>query len=166
MLLEYKELTRALSDLEFLKKYTVYSSLKDSPIHFGQPPVLDYLEKHGDCTQTELAGAMGVSPASMAVSIKRMQKSGLVEKKNSNKDLRCNKISITKLGKEQLDELKKSFERIDCELFTGFSDEELNELYGYIERINKNLSDNMTDNKGFEKFVKKTISAEKEGKNV
>ena len=159
--MEYKTLNKALADLEFLKKYTVYSSLKDSPIHFGQPPVLEYLQQNGDCTQNELAGAMGVSPASMAVSIKRMQKSGLVVKKSSTKDLRCNKISITDEGIKCLEQLKASFEEIDNTMFSDFSEEELLQFKEFIDRLNSRLFDNLNDKKGFEKFVKKNLYCEK-----
>ena len=97
-MLELKELSHSFIRLECVKRFTMHNMLKDSGVYFGQPPILDFLEKNGVCTQNELAKALEVSPASIAVSIKRMQKNGVVEKIADENDLRCNRISLTGKG--------------------------------------------------------------------
>ena len=153
MSFKYGELTGALICFEALKRLTVQDSLKDSRVYFGQPPVLEYLAEHGHSTQAEIASALGVSPASMAVSIKRMQKSGLVEKITDEKDLRCNKISITGFGREQLDDLHARFDKIDEITYSGFTDEELETLKGFIDRLNGNLTAQLPDKRDICKSV-------------
>ena len=144
---DYKELTGSLMCLEALRRYRAHQAIKNSKIYFGQPPILEYLVEHGHCTQAEIAAATGVSPASTAVSLKRMQKSGLIEKVSDDKDLRCNKITITELGIRLLDEVHRSFDGIDRLAYSGFSDGELEQFETYVDRIITNLSGDCPDRK-------------------
>ena len=61
----------------------------------GQMPLLLYVGRHPGCTQRDIAEALGVSTPSVATSIKRMQKAGMLEKLADEADMRCNKISLT-----------------------------------------------------------------------
>lgn len=153
MSFDYKALTGSMLCMDALKRFTVQSAIKDSKVFFGQPPILDYLIENGQSTQAELAAALGVSPASMAVSVKRMQKSGLIEKVSDENDLRCNKISITDFGRQEYKKVHAAFDGIDRKTYEGFSEEELSQLKGYIERINRNLSKDLPDKKDICKFI-------------
>lgn len=92
---ELKELVFKMNKLDCYKRYAMHKMLRDSGVYFGQPPVLDYLNEHGECSQKELSDGINVSPASVAVSVKRMQKSGLITKISDENDLRCNRIALT-----------------------------------------------------------------------
>lgn len=139
-MLELKELSHSFIRLECVKRFTMHNMLKDSGVYFGQPPILDFLEKNGVCTQNELAKALEVSPASIAVSIKRMQKNGVVEKIADDNDLRCNRISLTEKGRELTREMHRKFDQIDKIMFTDFDENELAMLKEYLDRIYNNLS--------------------------
>lgn len=147
MSFDFKRLTGSLLGMEALRRIKVQNAIRDSKVFFGQPPILDYLVEHGQCTQAEIAAALGVSPASVAVSVKRMHKSGLIEKIGDENDLRCNKITITDFGKSELEKVHASFDKIDKAAYEGFSETELKEFEAYVERINKNLSNGLPDNK-------------------
>ena len=54
----------------------------------GQYPLLNYLSRHPDAAQQELASVLFVSPASVAQSTKRLQKAGLLEKASDPENLR------------------------------------------------------------------------------
>jgi len=153
MSFDYRELTGALLCMDALKRFRLQNAIKGSKVFFGQPPVLDYLVEHGSCTQAELAAALGVSPASMAVSVKRMQKSGLLKKCNDENDLRRNIITITDSGRQELEKVHNEFDAIDRTTYDGFTDDELNRLKSYIERINNNLSKDLPDKKELFKFI-------------
>lgn len=139
-MLDLKELSHSFIRLECVKRFTMHNMLKDSGVYFGQPPILDFLEKNGVCTQNELAKALEVSPASIAVSIKRMQKNGIVEKIADDNDLRCNRISLTEKGRELTREMHRKFDQIDKIMFTDFDENELATLKEYLDRIYNNLS--------------------------
>lgn len=148
-----RKLTGAFLCMEALRRFCVQNAIKDSKVFFGQPPILDYLIEHGQSTQADIASALGVSPASMAVSVKRMQKSGLIEKVSDENDLRCNKITITDFGRKEQQKVHRSFDKIDKTAYDGFSEKELEQLNSYIERINLNLSRDLPDKREICKFV-------------
>lgn len=132
--------SKKLHDLECCRHYVIRRALKDSGVYYGQPPILDFLAEHGTGTQNELAKALHVSPASVSVSLRRMQKSGLIEKAADETDLRCNRMSLTEKGKAQYASVHEYFEEIDRNLYKGFSDAELLTLENLISRLCDNLS--------------------------
>ncbi len=158
MSFDIKALTRSFADFECYKRFIVHNCLKDSKVYFGQPPILDYLSEHGGCTQNELAAAMNVSPASMAVSIKRMQKSGLICKISDENDMRRNIITLTDFGKKQIEKIHSILDELDAKTFSGFTQEELVALKGYMDRINKNLFGDIPDKKCILKIIKNSIT--------
>lgn len=137
---QYRAVSKLLHDLEWRRHFTVHRALRDSGVYFGQPPILDALADCGVCTQNELAKALNVSPASVAVSLRRMQKSGLIEKEADAKDLRRNFVRLTEKGKAQHDYIHQCFEEIDRKLYAGFSAEELETLQCLLSRLCGNLS--------------------------
>lgn len=130
-----------LNHLNILHRYFIHRAVSEWNIYPGQPPLLDCLSSRDGCTQKELADLLHVSPASVAVSVKRMQRSGLVEKSADKDDLRYNRILITDRGRELNARCREEFCKIDERLFSDFSDEELTQLESYIGRMISNLSD-------------------------
>jgi DNA-binding MarR family transcriptional regulator len=88
-------------------------------------------------TQKELADFIGVSYPTVAVSIKRMTKAGLLKKVHDKTDLRKNLVSITKKGYIVTSECEDAFAKIDQEMFKDISDDEKNQLRKiYIKMLN------------------------------
>ena len=126
--------------LHALHRYHIFSIIPDVKTYPDQPPILSYLCSHENCTQAELAEHLQVSPASVAVSVRRMQKAGLIGRRTDSSDLRRNRIYVTELGKERNEMLRNAFEKIDDKLFSGFTDEDIARLNGYLDRLIKNLT--------------------------
>lgn len=126
--------------LNLLHRYSSQLCSKGFGVHRGQPPILDYLCVHGECSQKEIADFLGVSPASVAVSIKRLQKSGFVEKTPDENDLRFNKIRLTSLGEDTSRKAKAAFSERDRQMFNGFSEKDIENFDGYLDRMIKNLT--------------------------
>lgn len=137
---QYRAVSKLLHDLEWWRHVTVHRALRDSEVYFGQPPILDALAERGVCTQNELAKALNVSPASIAVSLRRMQKSGLIEKEADSEDLRRNFVRLTDKGKAQYAYIHGCFEEIDRKLYMGFTEAELETLQSMLFRLCENLS--------------------------
>jgi len=152
-----KTVSRKLHDLEWCRHYVVRNALKDSGVYFGQPPILDFLAENGTGTQNELARALNVSPASVSVSLRRMQKSGLIEKVADESDLRCNRMSLTEKGREQYAYIHGCFDEIDRKLYAGFSEDELQTLEAYLTRLCCNLTAALPEGKGIEEIMREEI---------
>ena len=69
-------------------------------IHPSQHHFLMYLSRHGACSQNSIAEAMEVSASTVAVSLKKLEKGGYIEKQSSPEDCRSNRIVLTQKGEE------------------------------------------------------------------
>ena len=107
----------------------------------GQFPLLRYLVANPDATQQELSEGLFVTPASVALSTKRMQKAGLIEKHADPNNLRCNRLSVTKTGYEAFRTTCSVFDAVDEQTFRGFTNEELLDMATLADSMIANLSD-------------------------
>jgi DNA-binding MarR family transcriptional regulator len=81
-----------------------------------------------------------VKPATITVTLRRMEKSGLLERKSDTKDLRKSKVYITEKGKElhsKVEDITKSIEK-DC--FIGFTQEEKILLRRFLIQMRDNTN--------------------------
>lgn len=104
-------------------------------IHPSQHHLLMYLARNGQSTQSGIAAAMEVSPSTIAVSLKKLEKGGYIEKEMDSADNRFNRIVLTKKGETVVLKSKQLFDEVDGKLFSGLSEEEKEALDGYLERI-------------------------------
>jgi len=145
----FVKIVKRMNKLNVLHRIYIHKQASKDGLYFGQLPILEYVEEHNGCTQRELSDFMQVSPPSIAMSIKRMQKTGLLEKAMDGSDLRYNRISITKKGREISDKCRKDFNEVDKQLFQGFNEQECEQLCGYFDRMIANLSTDEFANKTF-----------------
>ena len=139
--LEYRELMRRLLYIAKLHRVLSGKSLAKMSPYAGQwMPTIWYVIDHDGCTQTELAAFLRGTPASVALATKRMQKAGDMEKEVDEYNLRRNKLHVTPLGKKLAADCKGAFDAQDRETFKGFTEEELETLNSYLDRIAMNMS--------------------------
>lgn len=149
----HREATEMLCRVSLLHRYKISLALTGLKIYRGQPQILDYLLAHGDCSQKELAEHLGVSPASIATSLKRMNKAGFIEKAPDENDKRINRLKITPKGMEALDKGKKECGKVDESMFTGFNESEISAFTQMLGRIRNNLSFDGINEKDAIKFI-------------
>ena len=112
--------------------------LKGEKIHFGQPPIFHALLERDEQSQCDIAAAIGVSRASVGVSLRRMEKSGIVSRVINQKDSRYNLVSLTEKGRalaERSDALMMELTRIKVQ---GFTPEEVETLVNLLSRLEAN----------------------------
>lgn len=108
----------------------------------SQPQILFLLMNQTDAdgiSQKRIADIIGITPSTVAISIKRMEKSGLVQKIADHDDLRYNHVKLTPKGKEFLDECINAFKAIDTKMFDGFSENDRDQLKTFFKCMIKNL---------------------------
>ena len=149
MTLDLRSIVTRINQLHILHRIFIQRAAVQNGIFLGQLPILEYIMKHDQCTQTELAETLQVSSPSIATSIKRMQKTGLLIKTAKENDLRCNRISITEKGLQYAANSRIAFDTVDSRMFTGFSTSECDEFCGYLNRLISNLETNEFKDKTF-----------------
>lgn len=134
------EISGRLTSLHLLKRISMQKKMTEMGLYFGQLPILEYIKRNENCTQREIADTLQVTAASIALSTKRLQKAGLIKKTADKDNLRCNKLSITERGRELSESGRKMFDVFDIKMYKGFSEEELEQLYKYLNRIIINIT--------------------------
>jgi len=108
----------------------------------SHPRILFLLIQHPErsfSSQREIAEFLGVSPATVAVSLRRMEAHGLLHKVQDDKDQRRNQILLTDKGRERLEACLAAIREIDQGMFKGFSPEEKDLLADFYRRMRNNL---------------------------
>lgn len=106
--------------------------------------MLLYLSKQESSpSQKELAERFEISPAAVAVTLKKLESDGYIErgKRTEIADSRYNEIRITEQGRQATIQSRKYFQHVDSEAFKDFSDEELETFTSLLARMQKNLRD-------------------------
>lgn len=115
--------------------------LESTGVYQGQHRILMELAKHEYYSQKEIAVAMKVSTATIAIALKKLEKNGYISKVTDEADNRLNKIHITAKGQQVVDDSVKIFERIDKKAFEGFSEEEKSGFYSMLDRLEINMAE-------------------------
>lgn len=143
--MELRELVRELISISVIHRYRISKSASKVGLYFGQPRILEFITENDACTQKDVAKAMHISPASAAVTLKRLEKAGFIIRSIDTADSRKNQLTLTEKGASALKEFRKICDATDENMFKGFSQEERETLHSLLSRLHKNLdSENLT----------------------
>ena len=106
----------------------------------AQHRMLMVLAKEPYMSQREIAEILQVSPATITISIKKLEKQGYLIRESQEEDNRYNMVTITQKGKDVIEQSKGIFDEIGTRMFKGFSNDELEGLGCLLERIKNNLN--------------------------
>ena len=142
---EYKKPTPHELVISFIRTDKLHKSLvemrmSDLNIHRSQHMMLRCINSFEEPpTQKQLSEKLDISAATVAVTLKKLEASGYISKATSNGDSRCNKVSITKKGKDILLKGKEIISEIDADTIRDLSDEELTVFSRCLLKIQENL---------------------------
>ncbi len=108
-------------------------------IHRSQHMMLMYISKNEKISQRQIAEHFNISPAAVAVTLKKLESSGLVIRNAAQTDSRRNDISISDKGMKIIDETRYIFGAIDRLMFKDFTDDDIALLYEFSQRMYNNL---------------------------
>ena len=113
------------------------SIFKHYGLTFSHYNVLKYLAacEGGRDTAGSVSRRMLVTGANVTGLAKRMEKAGLIEKKNDAKDERLTMLQITPKGLKALDAIREIQERHVCEYLPNYSREKKEEFLSVLKHI-------------------------------
>ena len=129
------ELVHLLHIVDRNFKRSIDKKVGSTGVYRSQHKLLMMLGRHPDCSQTELAEKMEVSPAAIAVSLKKLEKGGFVSRQCHENDNRVNYVKVTEKGRKAIEVSIRYFQEIDEAMFADFTDEEIERLGGYLHRV-------------------------------
>ena len=123
-----------------MHRRAIEANLSALGIHRSQHRLLLHLARRGGAaSQKELAGCLQISPAAVAVTVKKLEKNKLLRRTVSKEDGRCKGLVLTPLGEEVLERSYQAFTETDKIMMRGISEEEQEKMIGLFLRMQENL---------------------------
>ena len=136
----YKRINQRLMCIDRRRRQIGESAMAELDIQPSQHFVLVWLKHMGRAaSQAKLAQMMQVSPASVARSLKNLDRDGYIAR-SGGADSRCNEIAITPKGEGVLSQSLELFQDMDARSFAGFSPQELAQMDALLEKYLENLN--------------------------
>lgn len=92
-----------------------------------------------DVFQRDFEEAFGITRSTASKTLSLMDCKGLITREPVPGDARLKKIGLTELGERMRMGMISCREAVEKQLTTGFSEDELNILKGYLERMRSNM---------------------------
>lgn len=139
VLYEPRDVTHRMIMTNQMHRRMMEKNLEGTGIHRAQHRLLMTLSNHCFVSQIELARYLGVSAATIAVSLKAMEKEKLICRRAKQEDNRANFIEITEKGRHIVEDSREYFDMVDEQMYLGFSQEERKQLAEFLDRIYANM---------------------------
>ncbi|MCS7175289.1 MarR family winged helix-turn-helix transcriptional regulator [Pseudothermotoga sp.] len=125
--------------IQRLHFHLIHKELERHDIHPGQLPTLMIVEKNEGITQNQIAEKLNLRSATVAIVLKRMEKAGLIYRKQDENDRRLHRVYLTEKGKNYCKFLKQQAQKVEEIATRGFSEEERIQLKELLDKIIANL---------------------------
>ena len=101
---------------------------------------LFHAEERGErWSQRDVARTLRLSPATVAVSLKTLERDGYVDRTADERDQRRNRVTLTDKGRTAVGLCGESFRAVDERMLSGFTPAEKAQLTGFFRRMIDNL---------------------------
>ena len=135
-----KETARKFRRINRTMMRLIDKTVSTTKVYRGQHQVLMHIAHHPNASQAEIAEWMDISPAALAVSLKKLEKGGYIVRSSDTTDERNKHIEMTELGNEIVAVSHRMFMEIESQMFKGFSEKEIQEVNQYFNRMLENIS--------------------------
>lgn len=137
---EKKIVLGKLKRMDCLMKRNIERKVSTTGVYRSQHQLLMQIAHHPKSSQIEIAERMNISPAAVAVSLKKLERGGYIKKDLDTTDNRIHQIQITQKGQEVVEKSHLIFEEMEKTIFKGFTEEEIKKTGELLERMCQNLS--------------------------
>ena len=105
--------------------------------------IIAYLRDHSSSPvyQKDLEAEFNITRSTASKVVNLMEEKGLIRRESVPEDARLKKLTLTPKAVELGEEMERNREIVEARIVKGFTDEELEQFYSYIERIKKNVSE-------------------------
>lgn len=126
-------------EIQRLHYYRTHVLLDEIGVYHGQPPMLFILNKKDGLSQKEIGDILKVKASTITVMVTRMEKAGIVERRQDSEDQRVSRVYITEEGRKLCKKANGVMKNIEAECFGNFSVEERIILKRLFMQIKDNL---------------------------
>lgn len=128
-----------------LHRHMIEHRLDGTGVYRSQHQILMFVSDNPNVSQKELARLYGVSGATIAVSLKKLEKGGYIRRVVDQDDNRFNQICITEKGRKVVEDSFRIFRSMESCMFEGFSEHDRNVFGELLDRIYGNMKREFPD---------------------
>jgi DNA-binding MarR family transcriptional regulator len=108
-------------------------------LHTGQEWVMFQLWNKEGLTQSQLVENLGVEPPTITKTLDRLEKAGLVERRQDVEDARVSRVYLTRKGRELQGPVEKIWKDLEARTVQGLSEAEKALILRLLDQIYKNV---------------------------
>lgn len=136
----YRRLVDSYIEVGRAHRCVLERGLNQTGVYRSQHRLLMFIVDNPNLSQKDVATMFRISTATVAVSLKKLEQGGYIRRVVDQKDNRFNQICATEKGKNVAERSRCYFQKVEKEMFEGFSTEDLERLQGYLDRMYQNLN--------------------------
>jgi DNA-binding MarR family transcriptional regulator len=123
----------------------IQSKLDKYNLYRGQHIILFIISDNKGITQKDISSILKVKPSTVSVSIKRLEKSGYLEKRIDPEDSRKTDMYLTATGNEIVSEIKKEIDSVHETLYKGLTESEKEVINNLFDKMITNIEGELND---------------------
>ncbi len=127
------------SKIQRLKFFVLRKELNTFGVHPAHVPLFFIIQKNPGISQKDIAKTLAVSPATVAIMLRKMEKNGLVKRDVNLADRREYQVFLTKKSELIIKRLEGIIEKFEKISISSLSEDEVNILKAMLKKIIKNL---------------------------
>jgi DNA-binding MarR family transcriptional regulator len=123
-----------------MRRNLIASMLERSGLYVGQDLIMVQLWREEGLTQSQLAEGAGVDVSTMTKTLQRLERHGLVHRRQDSEDMRVWRVFLTEQGRTLESSVTEGWLEAEQQTFQGFTSEDYEHFVALLRRIEKNLS--------------------------
>lgn len=130
-----------ISEISKISHNKVRQSSNIQNLPSGYRHLLFHLAHNDGVSQLELSRLTHLSPPTVSITLRKMEKDGYILRKTYENDMRQTIVYLSKKGRAFDDNIKKSFDLINEQTVQGLSSEEISALKKLLIKVRNNFQD-------------------------
>lgn len=118
------------------------NQILDTDYSLTEARILFEISERTECIANNLVQELNIDRSYMSRILRKFEREGLIEKKNSPIDSRKNLLFLTRKGEELLDKINNQSDEQVNQLFNGLTNSEINEIRNSMMVIKEKLDNN------------------------
>ena len=123
-----------------MRRNLIAATVEQFGLYVGQDLILVQLWHEEGLPQSQLAERAGIEVSTMTKTLQRLERYGLVERRQDTEDTRIWRVFLTEKGRSLQPTVTEKWHQAEQRTFVGFTADEYTLLSSLLQRIEENLS--------------------------
>lgn len=134
----------AVNEASYLFGAYVCRELEKIGMRYSYRHVLKPLMEHESLTQLELVNITGLKAPTISITLRNMEREGIVSRNKNETDRRETHVAITEKGKKMYKKVLEVLAKAEEKMLEGMNERELKAMRSALEKMSNNLRTELT----------------------